>query len=838
MPKRSSAPEVYKFGGASLADGESYRHAAGIIAACKAPLAVVCSASAGVTDALLAVAESARRADGAGVAAGVNGLRAKHAAILKAIFGAKVDAKLRADLDAAWDELLALAEGLKVVGDLTARTSDLVVSRGERVSAKVMAAALRARGVRAEYVDALEVVVTDGPFGAGAPNLAETDKLAKKRLRPLVVAGAVPVVPGFLGAYHEAPGQPPALATLGRGGSDLTATLLARALGAARVSLWKDVPGLLTADPRVVPDARVIPQMGAREAAELAYFGAKVLHPRALIPLSDRDIPVFVRPFVEPAAPGTEISGRRTLDDYPVKALSAMGGQALVTVTGRGLLGVPGVAARTFAALSQKQISVSLITQSSSEQSITFTVPEKEAAAARASLEAAFAGEIARREVDGVQVTGGMAAVAVVGQGMAGTPGISGRVFSALAKDRINVAAIAQGSSELNISFVVAAPQMGAALRAVHAAFQLSKIGGGGVAAHGGASVVLLGFGRVGRTLADIMARRKGGPPLSVVAVVDRTGYVFDARGLPRRRLAALAAWKERGKAIARAPGGHKATPPHAIESLGKHALPHPILVDVTADETTPVLVAGLKAGMDVVLANKRPLSGAGATRAALLDAAEAHGRQVRCEATVGAGLPVFDTYAKLVESGDRVLKIEGCVSGTLGFLLSEVSAGRKFSAALRDAMARGYTEPDPRDDLTGADVARKALILGRLIGFAGEPGAVKVENLVPPRARALTAKQFVASLPALDAEWDRRAQAARRRGGVLRYVATVTREKIDVGLRVVDGGSPFGALRGTDNLIAFSTSRYRNPLVIIGAGAGLEVTAGGVLNDILDLAG
>ena len=316
-------------------------------------------------------------------------------------------------------------------------------------------------------------------------------------LLPLLARGIVPVVPGFIGATPD--GE---VATLGRGGSDLTATLLARALGAARVSLWKDVPGLLTADPRVVPDARVIPQLHAREAAELAYYGAKVLHPRALIPVAGRRIPVYVRPFGDPDSAGTEVSERVAPGRFPVKALTAAGGQALVTVTGSGMLGVPGIAARTFHALHVRQISVSLISQASSEHSICFSVPEALAAEAQESLEREFAGEIGRGEIDGVELSLGMATVAVVGLGMHGTPGVGGGVFSALAAAKINVVAIAQGSSELNISVVVEARQAAEAQRRIHAAFQLSRIAGGGVIQPERMEVILLGFGQIGRTLA------------------------------------------------------------------------------------------------------------------------------------------------------------------------------------------------------------------------------------------------------------------------------------------------------------------------------------------------
>jgi aspartokinase/homoserine dehydrogenase 1 len=699
-----------------------------------------------------------------------------------------------------------------------------------------------------------------------------TDLTARKVLRPLLLAGTVPVVPGFLGATPGADsderGKMRAVATLGRGGSDLTATLLGRALGASEINLWKDVPGLLTADPRVVPDARVIPQLNVREASELAYFGAKVLHPRALIPISGRPIPVNVRPFADPLAVGTEISARQTLDRYPVKALSAAGGQALLTVAGNGMLGVPGIAARTFAALYQDGTSVSLISQSSSEQSICFSVPEASASRARERLTEVFREEIGRNEIDGVEIVTGLATLAVVGIGMAGHPGIAARVFGALSGAGVNIVAIAQGSSELNISFVVAAKDAPAAQRAIHAAFQLSKIGGGAAARSQYVDAVLLGFGQIGRALAGMIAKGPSGPEgrsngggaaaavadgadgarsngksakggLRVVAALDRGGFVFDPQGLSPRVIASLIAAKSDGKTFADLPGGERADPAQALAFVARHALSDPILVDVTADETGHLIKQALTSGMDVVLANKRPLSGPRREREELEALARAQGRRILFEATVGAGLPILDTYRKLVESGDKVLKIEGCLSGTLGFLLTEISRGRPFSSALRKAMDKGYTEPDPRDDLSGADVGRKALILGRLLGFAGDPGDVVVESLVPESARARLLADFLEHLDELDAEWVRRLNAARDKGGELRYIASVTRSKIAVGLKVVDGSSPFSSLKGTDNQVAFTTARYKeNPLVITGPGAGPAVTAAGVLNDLLGLVG
>ncbi|HXG43755.1 MAG TPA: bifunctional aspartate kinase/homoserine dehydrogenase I [Gemmatimonadales bacterium] len=834
MSRPKSALEVQKFGGASLADPPAIRQAVEIIRGRPLPTVVVVSALAGVTDLLLRAAGRAAAGDAEGALDIANRLRDRHLEAIRALLAGKARDELIEVAQAEFAELASLCQGLSILRELTPRTSDFVVGRGERLSARLVAAALAASGVKTRYVDALEVVPTDGHFGNASPDLDACDRAMQRVLRPLLRGGITPVLPGFVGAAPD--GQ---LTTLGRGGSDLTAALAGRALGASRVNLWKDVPGLLTADPRVVPGARVLPQLNVREAAELAYYGAKVLHPRALIPIVGRPVPLFVRPFADPQAEGTEVSNRETGLEVPVKALSAATGQALVTVEGNGMLGVPGVAARTFQALHRERISVSLITQASSEHSICFSVPAGSAARARACLEAAFQEEISRKEIDGVSVRPGVATIAVVGLGMAGTPGVAQRLFTALASRRINVIAIAQGSSELNISAVVDETQAELAQVAVHEAFQLGKVGGGSVTPRDTLDLLLLGFGKIGRAFADLVAKLPANAPkVRIVAVMDRSGVVFEPQGLSVRRLLDIAREKERGHALRHMPGGQAATADSAVVTVAGHALSHPVLVDVTAEDTLPLIRSALAHGMDVVLANKRPLSGSAADAEGLWKLAREHGRRLRHEATVGAGLPVMDTIAKLQETGDEILSIEGCLSGTLGFILSELERGRRFSQAVTAALQAGYSEPDPRDDLSGQDVARKALILGRLIGFAGEPAAVAVESLVPNPTRSLPLKAWLAQLPGSDEEWAARLKAARSRGAVLRYVASVTPRRIKVGLVPVPAESPFASLRGTDNLIVFTTERYHDhPLAIRGPGAGPQVTAAGVLNDVLALA-
>ncbi len=826
---RNARLEVWKFGGASLADAGAVKNAVSLVRAHRDPLVVVVSALGGVTDLLLdgAKRSAAGTPEAASAAAALFLRRHRNLAHALVPRGA-ARRRLLALADSQAREYREIAHAVAALADLSSRASDTLVARGERAASAVFAAALANAGRRAERVDAASIVVTDGRHGQAAPELVETRRRVRKALLPRLRRGIVPVVPGFIGSAPDG-----TVATLGRGGSDLTATILARALGASRVVLWKDVPGILTADPRAVPDARLLPQMHHREASEVAYFGAKVLHPRALIPLEGSRITLHVRSFVDPTQPGTEVSTRRTLEHYPVKALATIRGQSLVTVAGKGMMGVPGIAARTFAAVQAAGLSVSTIFQSSSESSIGFTLADVEAERAVSALRAAFRSEIESGLVDGVSASRGLAVIAVVGQGMAGTPGIAARVFGALATRRINVIAIAQGSSELNISFVVAEGQAAEAARAVHGAFKLSKIGGGRAFEQQHSDVVLLGFGRVGRPLAEMAAGSRD-ERIRIVAALDRSGYVFDPRGLRRGRLQRLAEGKDRGELLADL-GGRRASAAEALRWISAHAVSHPVLVDVTAEETTDLLNEALVQGFDLVLANKRPLAGSPIAYRRLFEAVAASGRRIRYEATVGAGLPILDTFRKLIETGDRVLRIEGCVSGTLGYVLSALEDGRPFSEAVREAVRLGYAEPDPREDLSGQDVMRKGLILSRLLGYAG--GVPRAENLVPPALRKVSLARFLSEMSRLDDGWRRRAEADRARGRVLRYVVVATRRHVEAGLRSLPRESSLGALRGTRNLLSFTTRRYnKEPLIVAGPGAGPEVTAAGVLNDIQSL--
>jgi aspartokinase/homoserine dehydrogenase 1 len=832
MPPRSPRPAVHKFGGAALADAGAIGRAIDIMREQRGPIVVVVSALSGITDLLLELVAAAERGETAAVVSGADRFRGRHHDVARQLLSGEYPT-VRSAIDEASDELEALVRALAVLREASPRVQDHVISRGERLSARLVTAGLLARGRKARLVDATDAVITDGPYGDASPDLVATRNAARQSIVPLLSKGFAVVVPGFLGRAPDG-----GTATLGRGGSDLTATTLARAIDAERVTLWKDVPGLLTADPRVVPDARLLPLVHPSEAAELAYYGAKVLHPRALLPLHGKRIALHVRPFGDPAAPGTEISSRREADPPPVRSLSAVPSQALVTVAGSGILGVPGMSARTFGALQAAGISVSLIAQASSEYTIDFTIPAPLADKAIEVLRKAFRAEIAHGEIEPPKARSGVSIIAVVGLRMAGHPGIAARVFDALESAEVNVVAIAQGSAEHNISVVLDERSVPSALRRIHAAFQLGKAGGGRPRRRTGKDVILLGAGTIGQAVLEMLAAHpaKFGA-LRLIAVIDRSGVVSDTAGLDPDGIARIVRAKRSGKQVAELPGGERCAPGEALSRLIDRALIRPVLVDATADDTIGLLTRAAEAGFDLVLANKRPVTAPIAAFSTLEAALARSGGRLRHEATVGAGLPVVIAVRQLIDTGDRVTQLEGCLSGTLGSVLTALETGTPFSAAVHDAMQRGMTEPDPRDDLSGTDVARKTLILARLLGQRRELSDVHCEGLLLGRRHGAVST-WLTGLVKDDAKWRERVSRAQDAGGVLRFVASVTATRCSAGLQIVPLAHPLGQLQGSANRLVIHSTRYREPMVITGPGAGPDVTATGVLADLLALTG
>ena len=831
--------EVHKFGGTSVLGADRMLAAARIVAAARAGsrVVVVASAMAGVTDDLVAAADASAAGDrGAGLRM-LESIRDRHEDVLAMLDPAADDT--RAEVRRIASELADLVRGASLLGEMTARTRDRILAGGEKLSVRLLAVALRREGVDAIAMDADAFLETDGRFGAASPLSGVADRGMANAIRPVLDAGRVPVVTGFCGRAPDG-----ATTTLGRGGSDLSATLVAAALGADEVSIWTDVDGVFGADPRIVPEARTIPQLNYREAAEMSYYGAKVLHQRTMIPVASLGIPVRVRNSLAPLAAGTVVDGRFTRLSHPVKAITAVRDHCLVSVEGKGMSGVPGVAARVFRALAERSISVTMISQSSSESSICMAVPAHDAAAAEAALKREFRADLSAGDIEDVVIRQNVGLVAAVGLGMAQTPGVAARVFGALRQGGVNVLAIAQGSSELNISLALAGDEVDEAVRAMHREFGLHRIDIG-VDSPRALDLVILGCGKVGRAFIDLVRDRHAhvfqrfGLEARVVAVADRSGYLVRPAGIPNDELSGLVHAKAAGGHVAAVPGAIAAADPfEVLPAALAYRLARPILVDVTDGEgTADVFRRAFALGCDVVTANKKALAGTPESFRAITGAAAAEGRLIKAEATVGAGLPVVDTLEMLLATGDRLARAEGSLSGTLGFVMTRLEEGALLSEAVAEAAGLGYTEPDPAEDLSGADVARKALILGRWSGLAADV-PVRLAPLVEGLPLGLARESLFALLRERDAAMAARIEAAAARGCRLRFLARVVEGAIEVGPVEVDASSPFAGLKGTDNQIVFVSDRYRDrPLVITGPGAGVDVTAMAVLGDVFRIA-
>lgn len=813
QPFVDDAFAAHKFGGSSLADAACFRRVAAIVDAQPGPRQlVVVSAMRGTTDALIALADDA-------IAAreswrnDLTRLRQRHLATAQELLGESAAAM--GWLDAEFARLAHLLDALAVLGTPNREAIDAIQGLGEVWSSRILADLFIAQGRSCARLDAREVLrIGHGELGAVVDWDASAANYAAWRAQH---SHAWLVVTGFVARTREGRDT-----VLGRNGSDYSAAIFAALADASELTLWGDTDGVLSADPRLVPDAIPLADLSYDEACELAYFGAKVIHPQTLTPVIARGLPVRIRNTFRPEHPGTAI-GRPAVDaaQSPVKGLSAVQGLAVLTLEGAGMIGVPGTAERAFGALHAAGVSVVMISQGSSEHSICCIVREADAGRAEHAVRRAFVAELARGEIASVAVAAGISVLAAVGDGMAGQPGVAARLFGALARCGVNIRAIAQGASERNISIAVASADVARALRAAHAAFWLSPQT---------LSIGLVGPGKVGAALlAQIEAARprllrEHQLDLRVRAVgTSRRQWLGEAEG--------AAAWADA------ASGGSD------LDALTRHVqaehLPHSVIIDCSANDAVAERYAGwLAAGIHVVTPNKHAGAGPG-ERWQRIRTASANGARFRYEATVGAGLPVISTLRDLLDTGDELLAVEGILSGTLAWLFNRYDGSVPFSALVHEAHALGYTEPDPRDDLSGTDVARKLVILAREAGTGLELGDVAIESLVPPSLRDSSAEDFMRRLSEFDAAIAERHARAGANGCVLRYVARLDRERrASVGLAELPRGHAFAHLRLTDNIVQFSTRRYRdNPLVVQGPGAGPEVTAAGVFADLLRVA-
>lgn len=838
-----SRVEVHKFGGTSVGDAHRMQTDAELIAdaAQRANIVVVASAMTGVTDALIDAVQCAVQGDIPSAETSIESLRTRHTEALKILLGDGEDTTgVGEEINRLCDELSALVSGIHLLGELTQRTRDRVISSGEKLSVRLLGLALQSRGLNAVALDADTFLETDDCHGEANPLGVVADRTITAAIQPLLEAGQTPVVTGFCGIAPDG-----ATTTLGRGGSDYTATLIAGAINADEVTIWTDVDGVFSADPRVVPGARCVNQLNYREAAELSFYGAKVLHQRTMIPVARKRIPVRTRNSFNPDAMGTLVNDRFTPGSHPVKAISAVKGQALVSIEGKGMSGVPGVAARVFRCLADRQISVTMISQSSSESSISLVVPSTQANAAAAALKAEFRTDLSHGDIEEIMMEPQVGLLAAVGLGMAHAPGVAGRVFAALGDAGVNVLAIAQGSSELNISLAIAEHAIPLAVRTLHREFGLHRKDTGADQPNG-LDLLLLGCGSIGRALMDQLAERQThiasrfGLDVRIVAISDRSGFVFNPSGLSGAELSAISDAKLHGKPLTSLTNATPSTAPAAmVETAMEYRLSRPILVDISdSGDAHEAFLSALARGCDVATANKKPLADNPSVYEALEQATAANGRILRAEATVGAGLPVIDTLDILLATGDRLHRARGCLSGTLGYLMSALEDGTSFSDAVKTAVELGYTEPDPVADLSGVDVARKATILARLAGLPSADKPVQLTGLVDESYSGLPLDELFDHLETRDADFAAQVAEAKANGDVLRFVAEVNADAITVGPVAVPKASSLGGLQGSDNMIVFESDRYNErPLVITGPGAGIEVTAMGVLGDILRIA-
>lgn len=796
------APDAHKFGGAALSDAAGFRRAAALLkSGAPRPQMAIVSATLGTTDRLVAALASANAGRDH---ADLPFLLAAHRALL-APLALPVDL-----LDADFAQLDADLAYLRA-GRADAGQASRISGAGEVWSSRILAALL---GSEWAWLDAREVLmVVQGELGARLDEAATREALsAWRRAHPQ----ANLVATGFLARLSDG-----TTTTLGRNGSDYSAALFAALFKARELTIWKEVDGLMSADPRIEPEAVVLPELSYAEAMELAYFGTKALHPQSLAPAMAAGIALNVRDVRQPEKPGTRVVASPAPSANPVKGLSLVRGLAALELQGSGLMGVPGSAERFFAALHRVGVSVVMITQASSEHSICALVRREQAEAGLAAARAEFADEIAGGHVQDIALEHDLAVLAAVGDGMIGTPGIVARLSGAIAKAGISLRAIAQGSSERNVSLAVREADAERALRVAHTAFWLSAQT---------VSIGLIGPGNVGGALLRQILEAQ--PRLKRERQLDlRIRAVANSRKMLRSDTTLASLDFERGE-------------PLDLDAFAKHVksehIPHALIVDCSGRADMAERYEGwLAQGIHVVTPSKHAGSGDAERLAALHRAGAKSGARFRYEATVGAGLPVVMTLRNLIDTGDTPRRIAGLFSGTLAWLFNHYDGSRPFSELLAEARAAGYTEPDPRDDLSGTDVARKAVILAREAGWPLSLDQVQVENLVPTALRDVPLPEFLQRLGEFDAPMAERLAAAKAEGKVLRYLAEVDASgAATVALRAVEATHPAASAQGTDNLFAFHTARYQTrPLVVKGPGAGPDVTAAGVFGDILAIA-
>ena len=806
--------KVLKFGGSSVATPDSIKKVKAIIKAQEEAVVVVVSALGGITDELVCISKLAENAD-ASYLEKLQALRKRHVEMCDALVdSAKGGKLLRLAVDSLLNELDSICRGVFLLKVLPEKTKAQILSFGERLSSLIVTAAVG----HAELYDSLDFIRKDGDL----VDFEQTNRLVAEKFAGYGAGSPVAIVPGFIA--RDRAGD---IVTLGRGGSDYTASILAAALNASVLEIWTDVDGFMSADPRIIKTSYVIDELTYEEATELCNFGAKVVYPPTLYPVCLKGIPILVKNTFNPDAPGTLIrdAGPDHKDKRAIKGISSIDNISLITLSATSMVGIIGVDQRIFTALGKENISVFLVSQSASETGISIGVSSSDAERATKVLSDTFAAEIERGAIYPVKREDELAAVAIVGENMKHNPGIAGKLFSILGRNGISIIACAQGASESNISFVVEHKNLRKSLNVIHDGFSLSE--------YQELNLFVCGVGTVGGQLLEQIAqqqdrlKRKRNLKINVVGISRSTKAVFDRNGID------LGKWKEAlADGIAINPGKLK-------EEVLKMNIFNAVFVDCTASAEVAALYEDLfNHGVSVVAANKIAASSDYQNYRNLKKTARRRNVKYLFETNVGAGLPIINTINSLRNSGDHVQRIEAVLSGTLNFIFNTISKDIPFSQTVKMAQEQGYSEPDPRIDLSGKDVIRKLVILSREAGYEVNQEDVMAEPFIPREFFDCSLEEFWKKLPSLDAEFEQKRQELEKEHKHWRFVAKMDDGKYTVSLRSFNENHSFYTLEGSNNIVLLTTERYHNhPMLIQGYGAGASVTAAGVFADIISIA-
>ena len=812
---------ITKFGGSSVGTPEALERVISIIREKQSTerVVVVVSAFKGVTDQLLEIASLAERSDNSYLEL-LQKIEKRHLHSINKLVSVGNRSNVITDFKILLNELEDVLQGISLVQELSKKTRDFIVGFGERFSATILNACLQNRGIESLFTDTRKLIKTDTNFGAAKVIIPSTYSNIKEYVNGR--SENVIVATGFISSSEKNEST-----TLGRGGSDYTASLFGAALEADVIEIWTDVDGLMTADPRKVERAFSVNYASYEEAMELSHFGAKVIYPPTIQPALKSDIPILIKNTFKPDHPGTFIQQKRDQKKGIIRGISSIENIALITIKGSGMIGVSGVAARIFNALAEKRINIILITQSSSEHTISLAVMPDQAHTAKASIEVAFRDEIKEENIDEIRIEKNLSAIAVVGDNMRQIPGIAGRVFYSLGRNGINIVAIAQGSSERNISFVVDQKNEKKAMNTIHDAFFLSG--------EKSINLYLVGTGLIGGTLLELLEKQKETLRTNYQLDVQLKGVATSRKMLVGEKSISLSDWKNELLS-----NGEEMSLTGFVDAMKTANLSNSIFIDCTASpDIQTVYEQVLKHSISIVSPNKKANSSSMEFYNLLQKTAARHNCAFKFETNVGAGLPIIETLHELVRTGDKVTRIEGVLSGTLSYIFNSFDGSASFSDVVKTAREKGYTEPDPREDLNGNDVGRKLLILARVAGYNVELQDIIIQNLVPEDARSVNSvDEFFGKLKQHDSEFSELQNSAASENKKLCYIARFENNKGDVKLEKIDENHPFYGLSGSDNIVALYTNHYdESPLIVKGPGAGAKVTAAGIVSDILRVA-